>query len=401
MARLRQQTSTKGLVENFRVELAGGRSIELQDAWKAFLGKPKRKAIGDAQLRANKTRWDDFLAFMAAEYPAVKNLAQIEPGMAEAYIMYIRAKGKFSKSVDYKRDGGRKAISYKAKADQQFSARNCNAYHSTLQQVVQLLAYDAGVTDNPFKLIPKMQDEPESREAFTAPELTLIGEKADDFVRPIFAIGINTGLREGDICTLRKDEVDLATDWITRRMMKTGKNVRIPILRGLRGYLAELAAASCDDDSEYLLPAQAAMYLGNRSGISYRVRTFLEDIGIETTRKVEGRTRRVSVKDVHSCRHTFCYLAAVNNMPFPVVKSIVGHVSPNITAIYMDHASDEMKQAKIEYLGDPLGLGPALATAAEVDRDGYVIELLQSATAKNWQEKITKAVETLKMGELT
>ena len=55
-------------------------------------------------------------------------------------------------------------------------------------------------------------------------------EKDDDFILALFAIGTCTGLREGDICTLRWSEVDLESGWITRRTSKTGSIVTIPIL---------------------------------------------------------------------------------------------------------------------------------------------------------------------------
>ena len=92
------------------------------------------------------------------------------------------------------------------------------------------------------------------------------------------------------------------------------------------------------------------MYLTNSTGVSYRIKQFLEGLGIQTTRKPKGRTRAVSVKDLHSCRHTFCYYAGLAGIPLAVVQSIVGHMSPEMTKHYSAYASMEDKRRGMERL---------------------------------------------------
>lgn len=92
------------------------------------------------------------------------------------------------------------------------------------------------------------------------------------------------------------------------------------------------------------------MYLANPSGVSYRVKQFLEGLGIQTTRIPEGRTRAISVKDLHSCRHTFCYYAGIAGIPLAVVQSIVGHMSPEMTKHYSAHATLEDKRRRMKQL---------------------------------------------------
>ena len=179
---------------------------------------------------------------------------------------------------------------------------------------------------------------------------------------PLFLAGISTGLREGDICTLRWSEVDLRTGWITRKARKTGKEVRIPILPGLAAYVRELPR-----DGEYVFVDLAERYLGrSRTCIGKRVSRFLSGIGIKTSRAIEGRSRVASVKDIHSLRHTFVYLAALHGVPFPVVQSVVGHMSPEMTKRYMDHATDQAKQEQLARIPDYLG--PASSAVTVVTR---------------------------------
>ncbi len=394
ISQLRQQSSVKGLVENFRDVLAGGKTISLEEAFDAFAAKPKKREPGPRALKNHHARWEDFLAFVAAKYPTAKKLSDVNIEIAEAYVKYIRAFGKFNKEISYRRNGHRRDIVFEQREETKLSPRTCNYYHATCQQVFGILFQDASLIVNPFAKIPKLKNVYAGREAFTPEELKLIGETADDFVYPLFAISINTGLREGDVCTLRWDEIDLINCWINRKMLKTGEAVRVPILPPLRGYLESL-----QNDSEYVLPQHAKMYHNNPSGISYRVSRFLESepVNIKKSRVFSGRTRRVSVKDIHSCRHTFCYLAAVHGVPLPIVQSIVGHVDERLTQMYSNHASDEVKKIKMTYVPDYLGLpsgGPERGPGVE-SKDDTLIKLLKSMNTRCWKKSRDKALALL------
>ena len=85
---------------------------------------------------------------------------------------------------------------------------------------------------------------------------------------------------------------------------------------------------SLDRDGEHVFPRLAERYQDGRANLGREITEFLECIGIASTIQVEGRGRRVSVKDVHSLRHTFCYMAAVNGIPLPIVQSVVVHMGP-------------------------------------------------------------------------
>ena len=97
------------------------------------------------------------------------------------------------------------------------------------------------------------------------------------------------------------------------------------------------------------------MYQTNPSGTSYRFKSFLEEFGIRTTRNVEGRSRAVSIRDVHSLRHTFAYMAGVYQIPLPVVQSILGHMSPEMTKHYQAHADREAKEKYLARMPDSIG----------------------------------------------
>ncbi|MEI8245580.1 MAG: tyrosine-type recombinase/integrase [Lentisphaerota bacterium] len=348
---LTAQKSVKALVENFKEELAGGEKIELKNAYEQALKKPRRFKSSDTQKAVKRSYWRDFILYIGKHYPELIFVSDIQKRHAEEYIHFIRENGRFDKTVVFsntmKKDKGESTYLRKEK---KLSARSLNMFHETMSEVFALLGKDAGLQDNPFDDIPKVEDDSESREAFSESELKLIRDNWDEFIRRIFMTGFFTALREGDICTLKIKEVLFDIRIIRRKLLKTGKIVEIPIMAPLESFLREQIAIA--GDSEYVFPDLAKMYLENPSGISYRVKTFLEGLGIKTTKKVEGRDREVSIKDVHSLRHTFCYFAGVAGIPLVIVQSIVGHMTPEMTSHYMAHADRAAKHEKMLLLPD-------------------------------------------------
>ena len=162
------------------------------------------------------------------------------------------------------------------------------------------LAEDAGLVMNPWANVITPEWKQTDREIFSEPELALIkraifrDDELSEFCRPLFLVAAVTGLTEGDICTLKWDEISWATRMIFRKRRKTGVDMAIPILSALENYLKTLPRRG-----GYVFPVHAEMYLHDASLVSYRIKRFLEGLGIKTTKKPEGR-RAISIKDLHS-----------------------------------------------------------------------------------------------------
>ena len=342
--------SVKALYETFREDLTGGQKISLEDAFDRSLKKPRKRMPAEKQVAKKRGMWQDFLDFMRGEHPEITTLSDVRKTHAEEYIARLRESGKYNKAIQYSRAGKKRgacqSISYSTPEDARLCPRSINRYQTACAEVFTLLKDDAGLQENPFSGILKLDMKNETREAFTPDELKLIYDNLDDFTRPLFTLAVWTGLREGDICTLKWSDIDLAQRLITRETRKTGTEVQIPI----SNQLYELLTATPRTESEYVFPKHAQMYLVNQDGVSYRIKKFLDGLGIRTTRVPNGRTRAISVKDLHSCRHTFCYYAGLAGIPITVVQAIVGHMSPEMTKHYMAHASIEDKRRGMERL---------------------------------------------------
>jgi integrase len=172
-------------------------------------------------------------------------------------------------------------------------------------------------------------------------------------------IAANSGLTEGDICTLKWSEIDFAGRMIRRTRRKTGAEIILPLIPELAAYLSTLPRTS-----EYVLPEHAERYLKRRTSVPGKVKRFLESLGIKTTVSRDG-IRNVSVKDLHSLRHIFCYRAKKAGVPEDLIAKMVGHKIVEMTRHYADHDTENDLRAQIRKL-------PALFVGERGDNQGEV-----------------------------
>lgn len=308
----------------------------LSEALKATCGIRNRSEKHTVYL---KSIWADFCAFLAVAEPNAKYISDVTVKNAEDYIDHLRNNGRFS-TVEYIR-GGKKLTQ---KTQNKMSDRTISVYITTLKSVFTALKSKAQLYENPFEHIKQKQKDTIKREVFTEDDLqkmqiafsndNIYGE----FCRPLFTVSLNTGLREGDICNLLWNSVSFENDgWITLKTRKTGSTVDVPLLPELYNFLVD-EWNKTKDHSGYVFPTHAEMYKNNPSGVSLRIKTFLRGAGVEGL-TVNNGTRNVSVKDLHSCRHTFIFRATLAGLPLPIIEQLVGHADVEMTKHYMRHAN--------------------------------------------------------------
>jgi integrase len=311
---------------------------------------------------------------MKKNNPLARSITDVTPVMAENYIAYIRKNGRF--------------LPVRGKYLSPFTL---NKILTTCRGVFKALRNETGMT-NPFEDISLLACGSNSpRQAFTKEQLATIFEKADkEYMYPMFFIGLFTGLAEGDVCTLRKDEISWERRHIYHRRNKTGAMSNIPMLPALQEYLFEL----CNDPentSEWVLPKHHDLYCNKgRWQVSRDIKRFLEvSCDFDTKVKVKNRTRLQSVLDFHSLRHTFCTMAGVAGIPLTVVQSIVGHLSPDMTELYSRHVDEESRLYWINMLKSNSIL-PAIGfpeVQTELPDNGELAVLLQTKTISDEQKQ--------------
>ena len=139
------------------------------------------------------------------------------------------------------------------------------------------------------------------------------------YLKPLFIVAIETGLRRGDLLRLKWRAIDFENRWIHIVMLKTKLPVTIPIsgvcLEALRTCVRR--AADCDD---------VFVDEGRHTISDQRVRrTF------DRAKRLAGITRRFRF---HDLRHTFGSRLASKNVAVQVISKIMGHTSITMTMRY-------------------------------------------------------------------
>jgi len=207
-------------------------------------------------------------------------------------------------------------------------------------------------------------------------------------MRPLFALGLYTGMRLGDCATLRWGEVDLVRGIIRRVPNKTArrnpKPVLVPIHTTLRAILTELHDAP--QRGEYVLPGMAATYMDHNSVLSNAIQAHFVSCGIPTSKPGAGQRAQCEV-GFHSLRHSFVSLCRAANAPLSVVESLVGHNSPAMTRHYT-HTGEAAALEAVSGLPFVLGEAPKTlpAPARTVDAE-TVRKLAEGMTPKTWRNQ--------------
>lgn len=235
---LAAQKSVKALVENFRDELAGGNKIKLEDAFAAAEGKPRRYSSSPNHQSVKASQFSDFVRFMKKKYPDIIYINQVQKRHSEAYIQQLRTNGRFYKKISSLSNGKNGQTGHYINKNAKLSSSTVNRFHKTLREVFSLLMEEAGLLSNPFASVPMMDEEQETREAFSEQELEAVITKSPPFIRAIFIVGFFTALREGDIATLRWSDVLFEHGVIRRKLLKTGNIVEIPLMPPLANFLS-------------------------------------------------------------------------------------------------------------------------------------------------------------------
>lgn len=219
---------------------------------------------------------------------------------------------------------------------------------------------DRHLTHNPMKAVKLdrlmnsigAKDDSVAREPFTADELKTILNRFPQPYCDLAAASFYTGgLRLGDVCMLRWDDVNFEQNSIAVREQKTDNPRLIHLLPQLRERL--LARKEQVGGGEYVFPETAAQYERASGVISTDFTHLLTTFGIKTRKEektaLKGRRRTITTKCFHSIRHSVVSWARSNpNLAPDVVRETVGHGSDDIEMKYYFTAEDKAKLAVLE-----------------------------------------------------
>ena len=289
---IRKQKTVTALVENYKHELLGSEPLTFDKAFALAAKKPSRRKAQACYAYIKKVYWGDFSAFMEGEHPEIKDLASLTKRHCESYISFLVDNGRYTVRAP-------------------ISSKTVREIAAVCRWVCAAVEEEAGLLRNPWQGVITPKNEPTPREVFTAEELERISRAmpSDPFCEVLFFVAGMTALTEGDICMLKWDNIREEDNMLKLFRRKTRVRLEIPMLPELADFLLKQPRTS-----EYVFPEHAALYTKGSTYVSYRVKKFLHSLGIVTVVKPEGR-RAVSVKDLHSMRHVFCYFAVRAGIP--------------------------------------------------------------------------------------
>ena len=197
-------------------------------------------------------------------------------------------------------------------------------------------------------------------------------------IKVIFYLGMYTGQRLKDCILLRWNRLDWTRNRVSVTQFKTGKQVSIPIAPKLAAVLKE-ALTWKTSDTDYVCPKVAERYLSeNKHGKSYGnslvnldVMRVVRWVVGESSVKVPGRTKSVTIYGFHSLRHSFVSMCAAMNIPKATVLSIIGD-SPAIVDEFYTHVGDEAQIAAVE------AVAGRIATRSPQERIDHALQYLDT-----------------------
>jgi integrase len=200
---------------------------------------------------------------------------------------------------------------------------------------------------NPARTVKKFR-EPHSRERIlTADESRRLIAAASPALRPVLIVALNTGMRRGEILSLRWKDVDFVKGLILIVDSKSGKSRTVP----MNALIFETLSAM----------RRAEGYIFDNPETGTHV------LGIRTA--FLGACRRAGIKGVrfHDLRHTAASRMVESGVDLVTVSKILGHASIQMTMRYAHPTEQNMRQA-VGKLGEYFGETGKKAESVSIPR---------------------------------
>ncbi|MEE9271593.1 MAG: tyrosine-type recombinase/integrase [Candidatus Krumholzibacteria bacterium] len=228
---------------------------------------------------------------------------------------------------------------HKARRKEEVSPATVNRELSLLRRMFNL-AIQWGLADkNPTAGVRKFREDERPLRILSAEEEAQLLEQLPQHLRDITEFAINTGMRRGEILSLRWDQVDMREKMLAVERGKTGTVSYVPANKKVVAVLRRRQAI----DSDYV-------FTWNGESIERFDKTWQKALKAAGIPKVR----------FHDLRHAFATRLLRAGEDITTVRELLGHSSINMTLRYT-HTSPERKRAAVERLEDPLR-GPSVAT---------------------------------------
>lgn len=202
------------------------------------------------------------------------------------------------------------------------------------------------ISVNPAEAAELPERDSVERGTFTAAEVKMLTDAAQDEWRTLILLGYYTGARLSDCCKMEWSTVDLAKGTLIYRQGKTGKEVAIPLHPDLQRQLEKLA--STDKPERFIMPGMADKGPGGRHGLSEGFKRIVRNAGLDLQTVQGGGIRKISRRTFHALRHSFTS-ALANAQVMPELRmKLTGHSSEPVHRGYTHHEIETLRQAVLK-----------------------------------------------------
>ncbi len=234
--------------------------------------------------------------------------------------------------------------SFKTKRRNGITRRGGQRSKAAVQRELELLSgiftmsvHNNLIESNPVRKVRKFKLDNQRVRYLTAEEeqrlmQVLIGRRA--YLRPIFVLALNTGMRRGEILSLEWWQVDFLRNNLIVTKTKTDKTRFLPMNKAVRDEL-QMLKAEADDKSRFVF--ESPKKLGEPLGeIKKAFKAVLKDAGIEDFH-------------FHDFRHTAATRLAEAGADVYLIAEILGHSNVQMSFRYT-HMTDERKRRALAAL---------------------------------------------------
>jgi len=233
----------------------------------------------------------------------------------------------------------RKRLSEKTRLGKPTSPATVNRATSFLRRLYNLAIRDGLLDKNPVSRV-KALTENNARIRYLSQEeearLRAVTPPAD---WAVVTFALNTGLRQGEMLSLRREDLDLRLGMVTVRRSKHGEQRHVPLNQSARDAVAIILGGH---DSDWVFPAPRGE--GPRRGDS-----LYKGILVRACKKAGILNFRW-----HDLRHTFCSRLVMAGVDLRTVQELAGHKSILMTQRYA-HLSPAHQRAAVMVLDAVVG----------------------------------------------
>ncbi len=179
-------------------------------------------------------------------------------------------------------------------------------------------------------------------------------ELCEPHLKPIIITALQTGMRKGEILSLKWQDVNFSKKEITVEKTKSGRTRIIPISKQLLAEFEKLKKAKSKTGYVFTYP---------KTGKPTK----------DVKRAFQTACRRAGIKGLrfHDLRHTFASRLVENGEDIITVRDLLGHSSVRITERYT-HSNKELKRKAVESL-----------SKKKAEKVGNLLEICEKVEAKN------------------